>query len=42
MSSELVIERAALRADGDTILPEHLPDLAAEMQARTRDSASKE
>jgi len=31
---ELVIERAALHADGDIILPEHLPDLAAEMQAR--------
>ena len=30
----LVIERAALHADGDTILPKHLPDLAAEMQAR--------
>jgi transcriptional regulator with GAF, ATPase, and Fis domain len=31
---ELVIERAALHADGDTILPEHLPDLAAELQER--------
>lgn len=30
----LVIERAALHAAGHTILPEHLPDLAAEMHAR--------
>jgi DNA-binding NtrC family response regulator len=30
----LVIERAALHAAGQTILPQHLPDLAAEMHAR--------